>query len=142
MYDEMHILWPEGTVLDFCIALELEPFADSHVVMSMEDPAFVRRVIQEGERRGIQHESIAARYYAGDDHVVLDPESESDSADEDFPEHHDHKPGSGRWRFTDVHRFKEVISSLAKTQTRSWLDVAKQFPGKTSKQCKYLYQKL
>jgi hypothetical protein len=142
LYDKMIQVWPDGTALDFYIALELEQNTDWDVLDSLQDPAFVFRVLQEAELRGIKHSKplLAAPIQAKPQFRIEGPEQSDPSSDSD--DAYEEKPVIERsWTSSQIAKMEKVLRRLASNPSRSWGLVAKEFPDRTADQCKACYHK-
>jgi hypothetical protein len=129
-YEEMKVMWPEGTAFDFCVAVELERKEDFHVLKRLLNPGFVAQVIEEAEHRGIKHDhqtqsksSVRQTSGVGFRRRRQISESSSEEYDDEFTDRGQRPAAAGRWSVRETKRFKEVLAELSSLETGSWKGV-------------------
>lgn len=148
LYDSLKEAWPEGTAIDFYIALGKGNRTDDQIVELLADPEFIRQVVKESERLGIRKpaaeteddnsEEIATE---GDKEEEFDSETDSDDDDDDNDGTTRSRRTARRWTEAETAQFKQVVKDVAEANG-TWKDIVRHFPGRTKEQCQTLYHRL
>ncbi|OHT08958.1 hypothetical protein TRFO_22291 [Tritrichomonas foetus] len=139
LYDEFSLFWPQGTPILFYFALEMCKDVEIEVLERLQDPVFIRSVIERFEtlKKGSSPEKIVSEKPSilNDD----DFESTDDESDENFQTPTE-KTKSHHFTQEETKKFIGIISGL--TKPTSWKDISKAMHGKQQKECKALYKRL
>jgi hypothetical protein len=139
-WDELSAAWPQGTALDYCLALELEEYSDENVFNSLKDPNFIKQVLEEGERRGIRHQQRVAPVERASFRPRRMAIADTDSSSDDDSDSSSSR--QRRWTLNERVRFKEVVTRLAQSDAPTWHAVAKEFPERSPAECESFYKRL
>jgi hypothetical protein len=140
-FDDFKNAWPGGSVYDFVLALELYKGCDDDILLEFQNPNFIRKVLQEGQTRGL-HSRVdlpAPSLKTAPPVMPLDDsDSDDDSDDESRSRRQRHRPD---WCALDMWKFRAALNEYA-GRSPDWRAIAKRFPGKSPDDCRHLYVKM